>query len=76
MPVDVQKEACIMDIKEKYGQLVVYLSVYSDELRAVLKKYEQLSEYVCSRCGTTKSLNFGGWLSFLCDDCAKELERR
>jgi hypothetical protein len=74
MPISARKEACILDIKEKYGQLCVFLSVHSDELAEVLKRYERLSEDICPKCGKTKHKNFSGWINLLCDDCMKALE--
>lgn len=76
MPIGVQKEAYILDIKEKWGQLIVFLSVCSEELDTVLKKYEQLSETVCCQCGKSKTEVFDGWFSYLCDDCENELMKR
>jgi hypothetical protein len=74
MPVDVQKEAYIMDIKEKWGRLCVYLNVRSDDLQEVLTKYEQLSEHICEKCGKWKPAQIHGWMSFLCNDCTRKIE--
>ena len=76
MPINVQKDAYIMDIKEKWGQLRIFLSVCSEELEEVLQKYEKLSESVCMQCGKSKTRGFGGWFSYLCDDCEQELMER
>lgn len=76
MPIDTQHEACIIDIKEKWGQLRVFLSVSSEELEEILKKYEKLSESICCRCGNSKIARFSGWFSYLCDDCEQELMKR
>lgn len=76
MSIDAQKEAYITDIKEKWGQLRVFLSVFSEELGTVLKKYEQFSETVCCQCGKSKTEVFAGWFSYLCDDCEDELMTR
>lgn len=74
MPINIQKDAYIIDIKEKHGQLRVFFSVCSDELDEVLKKYEKLSESVCIKCGKHKTEGLGGWFSFLCNDCERELK--
>jgi hypothetical protein len=73
MPINFQKDAYIMDIKEKWGQLRIFLSVCSEELEEVLQKYEKLSESVCMQCGKSKTRGFGGWLGYLCKDCEQEL---
>lgn len=74
MPINFQKDAYIMDIKEKWGQLRIFLSVCSEELEEVLQKYEKLSESVCMQCGKSKTRGFGGWFSYLCKDCEQELK--
>lgn len=76
MPIYVQREAYIIDISEKWGQLRVFLNVCSDELEKTLKKYEKLSEYICGKCGKHKTKGLSGWVSYLCDDCEQELTKR
>jgi hypothetical protein len=76
LPINTKREAYILDIKEKFGQLRVFLSVFSEELEEVLKKYEKISEQICHRCGKSKTEGFGGWFSYLCDDCEQELMKR
>ena len=74
LPSDLKSEACILGVKEKWNQLFVCLNVHSDELQAVLSKYEKLSEYICVKCGKHKVRKFGGRAMYLCDSCEQELQ--
>ena len=59
-------------IKEKFGALRVYTyginADTSDEVRAIINKYESLSLTVCEVCGAPGQLRTGGWLKVLCDE--------
>lgn len=59
----------IMQIKEKYGSLTVYLQGYSEEIDKVLRKYERLSRRTCVSCGKPATKISRGWISPYCDDC-------
>jgi hypothetical protein len=64
-------------VKEKFGRLVVYLVRGTEELWAVLGRYEALSAEVCETCGkpgVCKSGHPGGWIKTLCDPCRKARE--
>lgn len=65
----------IMDIKEKWGRLEIYLSAYGDKTFDLIQRYGEMSESICIECGepavgytTIKS----GWIRPYCDDCRKE----
>ena len=65
-------------IKEKYGTLRIYNNgapeeVY-DEIEDWENKYENLSEEVCIHCGKPSKYMTLGWITFVCEDCAKELK--
>ncbi len=55
-------------IKEKFGTLRVYTSVYDERVEGILAKYEQLSSTTCEVCGKFGTINDGGWLSVRCDE--------
>ena len=64
-------------IKEKYGTLRLYYNgvpeeIY-DEIEAWVSKYEKLSEEVCIQCGKPAKYMSLGWISYWCEDCAKEI---
>ena len=65
-------------IKEKWGTLRIYDNgapeeVY-DEIEDWEAKYEKLSEEVCINCGKPSKYMTVGWITFVCEDCAKKLD--
>ena len=60
----------IIDMKEKFGMLVVTVSNLTEELDKVLEKYEQLSSVVCYKCGKPATKISTGYILPYCDDCA------
>jgi|SRR3972149_3441264 len=60
----------ILQIKEKFGVLRLYISQTSQEISEIVSSYERVSATVCEKCGapaTTKATNM--WLSTLCESC-------
>lgn len=65
-------------IKEKWGALRIYdngapKEIY-DEVSAWESKYENLSETVCIQCGEPAKYMTLGWISFVCEECAKHYD--
>lgn len=58
------------DIKEKYGELRFYAAT-TERVETVLGKYECLSIGYCQNCGKPARYVTNGWISYLCEDCAK-----
>ena len=68
VPVDVQP----FQVKEKYGMLRFYYgtSVLSDEVSAIVAKWEELSGMTCEQCGKDGAVrDVGGWMTTLCEEC-------
>lgn len=63
------KELRIMQLKEKWGYLHLYLNMYGPEVSKVIKKYENLSWNTCITCGKPATKISSGWISPYCDDC-------
>lgn len=66
----------IMDIKEKWGRLEIYLNAYGDKTFKLIQKYGEISESVCITCGkpAVGYTNMkSGWICPYCDDCRKDL---
>ena len=65
-------------VKEKWGELCLYLNWYPEELIDPIRKLEERSRHVCEHCGTTENVtleNTHGWYMTLCHECRKkELE--
>lgn len=59
----------IMDLKEKYGSLRLYVNYGSKELYNIINKYESLSYNTCIKCGKPATKYSEGWVCPYCDDC-------
>lgn len=58
----------ILQIKEKFGSLRLYISNTSPVFEEIVNRCEEASRAVCEECGATGSLRrTGDWLSTLCD---------
>ena len=64
----------IHQVKEKWGELCWYYEGGNERIRQVTMEYESKSRNVCIRCGKTPTKYFtrGGWLTYICEDCAKK----
>jgi hypothetical protein len=50
-PPEPGMEIVIVQMKEKYGGLRIYLSTANDEIYALVDQYEKMSKTICERCG-------------------------
>ena len=72
---DVELPMEIIQIKEKYGTLRIYLNFYTDEIKDMIRKAEDESYYTCEICGK----HIGGpittsWIYSMCEDCFNKLK--
>ena len=65
----------ITQIKEKFGFLHWYDRNGNDDVQQIIRKYEDISEKTCIRCGKPATKISKGWISPFCDDCADELSK-
>lgn len=74
----IDKSIQILDSKEKFGELRVYLSSYTDKrIDELVKKLEKKSKEVCIECGKpTKFVTIDSWINYLCEECAEKVMRR
>ena len=63
----------IVQIKEKFGYLRWYTNWSTIGLDNIIRKYEQISERTCIKCGAAATKISLGWISPWCDECAKEV---
>ena len=70
------KESCrpdgfeVIQVKEKFGGLRVYVSSGTDEIYDLIDKAEKESEKTCETCGEPGKIDTSiYWLSCLCDKC-------
>jgi len=59
----------IMDLKEKFGALRLYVNYGSKELYNIIDKYESLSYKTCIKCGKPATKYSEGWICPYCDGC-------
>lgn len=68
----------IMQIKEKYGTLRWYDNGFPkdgwNEYVAWLNKYENLSKFICIKCGKPATHITKSWISPYCTECALKIE--
>ena len=73
-----QDEYSICQIKEKFGGLRWYDNGFPtegyEEYKEWLDKYEELSFKTCIDCGKLAKYFTRGWITPICEDCAKEYE--
>jgi len=62
----------ILQIKEKFGGLRLYVSHCSSEMNIVINEAKAKAEKTCELCGAPGDLNNDGrWLSTKCLECRK-----
>ena len=58
----------VIQVKEKYGSLRVYLNYYYKEIEELIQEYEEKSCYICEECGEKGEIrNINNWYTALCD---------
>lgn len=68
---DVEHRMEIHQIKEKFGELCVYLNFYNDEIDAIIEQAEEEASTTCELCGSKENVGmaYEGWLTTECHDC-------
>jgi hypothetical protein len=63
----------ITEIKEKYGELNIYLSGYTKEIEDIIEDATNKSTRICEVCGKPGSLHkVGYWWMTRCDECLEK----
>ena len=66
----------VIQAKEKYSLMRVYVEPYSEELEQIIDKYEVLSGTVCEHCGNAGKLRSDlSWVQTLCENCYNEINK-
>ena len=60
----------VLQVKEKFGGLRVYVNNANDAIRQRLESSEQESLHTCEVCGQPGKLRDGSWIKTLCDQHA------
>ena len=74
--MDADKAVKVIQIKEKFGSLRVYVEAGWDELYGLIDAAEAKSYKTCEHCGSTDGVtqNKTGWVQTLCSKCKKSPE--
>lgn len=63
----------ILQIKEKFGGLIIYTSFSTPELDQLIDDAEEQSFKTCEYCGSTENVSqTTGWIKTLCRKCMRE----
>lgn len=66
-------ECRILQVKEKYGSLRVYMSLETDEMSRLIEEAEEKSATTCELCGNEGGLRIrNGWYMTHCNECHGE----
>lgn len=70
-------DLCFVQVKEKFGGLRAYTNFHYDDVEKIISEAESKSYKTCENCGTTETTRTrgGGWVTTLCDECAKPKEK-
>lgn len=61
-----------LQIKEKFGELRIYIETIDDKYRSMVQLVEDLSSGMCEECGNVGTLGGDFWIKTLCDHHRKE----
>lgn len=65
----------ILQIKEKFGQLMIYLSRYTPELTEMCMDASEKSNHICEECGKpAEPRTCDYWIYQLCDECYEKFK--
>lgn len=68
----------ILQWKEKYGEMRLYINAAPQEVHDVVRDYEFISQYICGQCGSIHGhvINDYGWYFPLCKKCYEKNNKR
>ena len=67
----------ITQVKEKYGELIIYTSSYTKEIDKIIQDATDKSITICEQCNKEGRLvQIGGWRKTLCPECLEKHTRR
>lgn len=59
----------VLQAKEKYGAMRIYVDAYEEEAERIISKYESLSKHTCYRCGGAATASYQGMP--VCEECKR-----
>ena len=63
---------CAAQVKEKFGGLRFYMTLYNEDLERDIAEAEKLASKTCESCGAPGKSRNGGWIKTLCDTCDRK----
>ena len=67
---EMKSEWNVLQIKEKYGELRIYVDPETRKMGEIINKYSLKSRTVCIECGApAKQRSNHGWVDTMCDEC-------
>jgi hypothetical protein len=72
LPETEQDHYYALQVKEKYAQLDINMSGYTDEIFDIVQEAHDKSATICEKCGAPGRLCGVSWYFTLCEDCEKE----
>ena len=72
LPDDKKKDFYIVQAKEKFGGLRIYMTFYVDSIESIIQKYSELSEITCVQCGKPASYISRGWICPWCNEHTRD----
>lgn len=71
--IELDPDIQILQIKEKFAELRIYVSGTTQAVYKILEKYNDKISNTCQLCGKEGELRINrGWYSILCDNCQNE----
>ena len=60
----------VTQIKEKFGELTIYVQSGDKNIYAIIDKYGKLSLETCTQCGSAKGIvRKENWITVICQEC-------
>lgn len=72
LPEEQRKEMKASQVKEKFGGLRFYMTLYNEEFQKLIREAQNKSFHICEECGKPGQLIQAGWLYTSCEEHAKE----
>ena len=77
LPPKQRKQCYVIQVKEKFARLRIYMSYPTDEMWNILSQAENDSDKVCEGCGKPgKKRWITLWMKTLCGACTKHYKER
>lgn len=75
-PEEKRRRYRVVQVKEKFGGLRVYLDRYVEAMSDAIDAAERASTTTCERCGDPGSICTVGWVQTLCNPCRAVVETK